>query len=276
MRINAFARGAGLAIVFAAVMAFAFAAETSECEAADTVTDGLTIRCGTGHEEMAEKLTTVMNEIEVSALDYQKISARRWNTNVYVSYPDTVTIGQMRNAVTSYLESISSHTIIENDELLWRTEIGLYPVEHYNSFDEYWKNSESHKDDLLSTWYDFYLLWRKPFDQDFAVTIDTPVCGSTAPPSVTSETVPLATNYFSVHPEIDPVWFEQKPEHPEFDYPVLYESDLIFYRYKGALKGGTPYYACAELNHPWGYYFPKVYTKHVTVNGKPADALCRP
>ena len=261
MRICAFARSAVMVTVFAFVVIAGVAADTSECAASDEAT--VYIYYGYRHEGTAEDLASRLNY-------YYSYSATLQNESILVKCPRSTTVGQMRTAIASCLQGISASPIIENDELLGSNDIGLYPVGAYNNYGELLEEMATHGDDSVSDWGYFCLLWMKPFDQDFSITIDTPQCGSTAFPSVTSERVPLARNYATITQEEPTRWFEQKPEDTE---TKMYSVYFDVYYYKGALKGGTSYYACAQLNPPWGYYFPTPFNSKATANGQPADVM---
>lgn len=302
MRINAFARGAGLAIVFAAVMAFAFAAQTSEC-AANTTTTDVTIECGRGHEAFAAKLQDALNmdsneELIVEFHDKFYIlntQASVSGTKVTVTCPDqslhngnTVTLGALRKGISQILTRMSGNSgnadvhgySMDNGELLWNSEVSYYASYTYESITnyrgcDYYKAYLAYQKDV-EYWADFavnsnrikelYLLWQKPYSRNVGVAIDTPLCGSTDGPSVTCETLPFLTYTAVVSTPIEePVWISDKP-----DGVVLHHDVWSMYSYKGALKGGTPYYACAVFHAPWGYYFPESFN-NVTVNGQPAD-----
>ena len=227
MRINAFARGAGLAIVFAAVMAFAFAAETSEC-AADTSTTDVTIECGSGHEAFAAKLQDELNMDSNEELDVKyknqyytlNTQASVSGTNVTVTCPkfslhnnNPVLIGALRLGIAETLTRMSGNTVyagphgytMDNGELLWNSMVSYYPsnmyentanyggLDYYEAYGEYQEDVNNSSDLTVERIKVLYLLWQKPYSRNVEVTIDTPLCGSTEGPSVTCETLPFLT-----------------------------------------------------------------------------------
>lgn len=300
MNILDFARGAGLAIVFAAVMAFAFAAETSECEA-DTTTTDVTIECGSGHEAFAATLKDALDMDSNEAMDVEfnkeyytlNTQASVSGTKVTVTCPKfslhnniPVLIGALRKGIAETLTRMSGYEVyigprgytMDNGELLWNSEVSYHPsyiyesitnyggCDYYKAFVSYQQDVNYFSDLTVNRITELYLLWQKPYTRNVDVTIDTPLCGSTEGPSVTCEALPFLTYTAVVSTPIEePVWFSDKPDDIE-----SYHDVWSMYSYKGALEGGTPYYACAVFHAPWGYYFPESFN-NVTVNGQPSD-----
>ena len=167
---------------------------------------------------------------------------------------------------------------MDNGELLWNSDVSYHPsyiyesltnyggCDYYKAFVSYQQDVDYFSDLTVNRITELYLLWQKPYSRKVDVTIGTPLCGSTEGPSVTCETLPFLTYTAVVSTPIEePVWISEKP-----DGVVLYHDVWSMYSYKGALEGGTPYYACSVFHAPWGYYFPGSFN-NVTVNGQPAD-----
>ncbi len=270
MRISPLTKTAALTALFTFLLLFAFAASPAQCRAAGNV--DVTIHCGEGHGEIAERLAKVINAYEVIEECWESASAKRSGTDVIVTCSDSVTAGQMRKTITERLRTIKVGSFLENGEHLFSSEIGLASIEDYRSYDDYLDNVERLKDLPAYTVPGFYLLWTQPFDRDFEISIETPSCGSSGYPSVISETVPLSVIRFAVDSQIKPKWFETKPEGSETYMPNV---DFDVYYYKGALEGGKSYYACARFDAPWGTYFPEHLADKITVtaNGEPADVM---
>ena len=300
MNIRDFARGAGLAIVFAAVMAFAFAVETSECEA-DTATTDVTIECGSGHETFAAKLQDALNmdsneELDVKYKDqYYTLNTQASvsGTKVTVTCPKyslhnniPVLIGALRKGIAETLTRMSGNTVytgphgytMDNGELLWNSKVSYHPsyiyesitnyggCDYYKAFESYCQDIDYFSDLTVNRITELYLLWQKPYTRNVDVTIDTPLCGSIEGPSVTCETLPFLTHTAVINDPVEkPVWFSDKSKGNASSWNAWSP-----YSYTGVLEGGTPYYACAVFHAPWGYYFPENFN-NVTVNGQPAD-----
>ena len=287
-------KSTAMAILFAAVMLFAFAANTSECEA-DTTTTEVAIECGSGHEDFAVKLGDELDmdsneELNVKYNSQYFILNTRADvtgTKVTVSCPDTslyngntVTIGALRKGISQTLTRMSGNSQYvdvagyteDNGELLWNSQVGFASTDWYQNFggyDAYQEDIENLSNLSLYAYNSgrdaVYLLWEKPSNQTINVTVDTPLCGSTDGPAVTCDALSFITTYASSEPVILPIWLSKRPENGLINW-----KDMHYFSYKGALEGGIPYYAYAAFKAPWGYYFPYGFN-NVTVNGQPAD-----
>ena len=295
MRIVAFARGAGLAIVFALMVFAGMAAGADECAAADT-TD-VPIDCGKGHETFAGQLAEELSNnyfsfsYDKQYYEFSTLQAASSGTTVTVTCPDAdgnnnlITIGAFRKAISIVLTHMSGNSgnvdvhgyTMDNGELLWNSDVAFAPsyvyeshsaTEDFEYFDAY-ENYQAHVESLshlpifsYSNSSSLYLLWKKPYNRTVQVTIDTPLCGSKGRPSVTCDTLSFVHTYSSTEPFIEPEWFTDKKN-------CSYGWHNWVYRYKDALEGGTPYYACAVFHAPWGYYFPNDFSS-ATINEQPA------
>lgn len=245
MRIRAFARGAGLAIVFALMVFVVMAAVTEEC-AADENTSTFYVECGEGHEEAAKTIEQYFSD---PGFAYKLDNIVQNGTSVSASCSSLLRISQMKARITDALMggwTSDDKFYIDNNkhELIWRDSVGLKPLSKYQDKkqldDENRNNTTTTIGDIPNC--TFYLLWEKPYDKSIEVSIDTPYCKSTEAPTVKSDTVTLS-------PSREPVWYSTLPDNNP-NYPWVG-------KYTGVLEGGEQYYACAELAAPWGYYFPK-------------------
>lgn len=273
MKISTMTKGILLTGILAFALLFAAAVSTSECAAVNDETT-ITIHCGTGHANTAAALAAQMDGLATSELNYDSIDASSSGTDIIVTCNSSVKVNSMKDVISACLRDKNHSSTFENNELLWSPYIGLYTITNYHNYGDLLTELKTYQDATVSNQKNFYLLWLKPFDQAFSITIDTPKCGSTEFPSVTSETVPLADNYATTIDDFPPKWFASKPEGTEQSMSsYIFETKY----YKEALKGGTSYYACVQLDPPWGYYFPTSFPQpargNVTVNGQPADVM---